>query len=264
MSQHSLYIQESGDTDAPTIIFLHALGTTSWMWDEQVTALQDFHCLVPDLHGHGRSNHMPYKSMTATATDIVEIIRQRANGGKAHLVGLSYGAMVGLEVLRIASEIVDHALLSGISVLPIPNMWVMRLMSPLLSVFIKSDFALKQNAQALRIPDALYTEYKAGALMTNRKAFANIMRDSGDTRIPTNAHIIDCPTLVVAGENEHELILQSIALLADALPNAQSAIAPQVGHGWSIEAPDLFSAMIRTWITTAPLPDALQVKRVPA
>jgi hypothetical protein len=34
-------------------------------------------------------------------------------------------------------------------------------------------------------------------------------------------------------------------------------VARGVGHNWSFEAPDRFTAMVRAWITDAPLPPGL-------
>ena len=42
------------------------------------------------------------------------------------------------------------------------------------------------------------------------------------------------------------------------MPNAQGRLAPGLGHGWNVEAPDLFNAMVRAWITGRPLPGQLQ------
>ncbi|MGD2050630.1 MAG: hypothetical protein PVH03_14110 [Chloroflexota bacterium] len=33
---------------------------------------------------------------------------------------------------------------------------------------------------------------------------------------------------------------------------------PGLGHGWNVEAPDLFNAMVRAWIVDTPLPYRLQ------
>ena len=44
-----LYIKETGQDNQETIIFLHGGGLAGWMWEEQVKAFNDYHCLVPDL-----------------------------------------------------------------------------------------------------------------------------------------------------------------------------------------------------------------------
>ncbi len=57
-----LHLRVSGSPDQPAIVFLHALATSGWMWGEQTNSLQDFHCIVPDLPGHGDSRATSWRS----------------------------------------------------------------------------------------------------------------------------------------------------------------------------------------------------------
>ena len=50
-----LFVHESGDPAGPPIVFLHGGGLSGRMWQPQVDALREFHCLAPDLPEHGRS-----------------------------------------------------------------------------------------------------------------------------------------------------------------------------------------------------------------
>ena len=53
----SLYVQETGTPGAPTVVFLHGVGTSGWMWEKQIAALTDFHCLnvdLPPTAGYGK------------------------------------------------------------------------------------------------------------------------------------------------------------------------------------------------------------------
>ncbi len=63
----SLYVNESGVRGAPSIVFLHGVGTSGWMWEKQIAALSDFHCLNVDLPGHGKSNNVTWVSLADTA-----------------------------------------------------------------------------------------------------------------------------------------------------------------------------------------------------
>ena len=57
----SLATQVSGPAGAPTILFLHGFGTSSWMWADQVEALSvDLRCVTVDLPGFGRSRAVPW------------------------------------------------------------------------------------------------------------------------------------------------------------------------------------------------------------
>ncbi|MBE9100876.1 alpha/beta fold hydrolase [Vacuolonema iberomarrocanum] len=92
----SLHIEKSGNPSAPAIVFSHALGTSDWMWHQQVELLNDdFYCITPDLPSHGKSNRIPWQSFSETARLIAQLIQEHTPPVKAHVVGLSLGAYTG-------------------------------------------------------------------------------------------------------------------------------------------------------------------------
>jgi pimeloyl-ACP methyl ester carboxylesterase len=87
--------REAGAAGGPAIIFLHASGTTGAMWEDEMTRLADrFHCLAPDLPGHGDSGEHPWRSLSDTADRIAQLVLAQASGERVHLVGLSLGGAV--------------------------------------------------------------------------------------------------------------------------------------------------------------------------
>ncbi len=254
----SLYVYQSGTASAPAIIFLHAIGTSGWMWQQQDAALHEFHCLVPDLPGHGQSARQPWVSLAATAMEIANVIRQRTAHGQAHIVGLSLGSYVGLQLMSAQPDVVDHVVLSGLNVLPLPHLFWMNVLGMVLLPVLKTDRMIRLNATALRVPDEAYTGYRHAARQMSRRAYLRASGDAGRFQLPRNLAAVACPTLVVAGEHEHALIHQSLGVVTQALPNAHARLAPGVGHGWSGENPTLFAQTIWAWITNAPLPAELR------
>ena len=117
-----LSVRECGPPTAPTICFLHGGGISGWMWGPQVEALQNtYHCLVPDMPEHGLSAAVRPFSIADTARRIAEVIRERAHGGRAHVIGLSEGAQVTVQLLGSAAEVVDHAIISNALLYPLPG-----------------------------------------------------------------------------------------------------------------------------------------------
>ena len=54
-----LYVRETGSPTNPAIVFLHASPLSGRMWLPQLERLTEFHCLAPDLPGHGQSASLP-------------------------------------------------------------------------------------------------------------------------------------------------------------------------------------------------------------
>lgn len=133
----TLYVNEIGNLSAPSILFIHGIGVAGWMWKQQIATFPDYHCLNVDLPGHGKSNHVPWVSLADTADQIASIIRERATNGKAHIVGLSLGGHVGLAVLERHPEVVDHAVISGVTDGPMPNQMWLKPQTALMSFLLK-------------------------------------------------------------------------------------------------------------------------------
>ena len=71
------------------------------MWQEQIAELRGaYHCLAPDLPEHGGSMAVTPFSIAGCAQQIADLIQERAQGGKAHVVGLSLGAQVAVAPAR--------------------------------------------------------------------------------------------------------------------------------------------------------------------
>ena len=77
-----LYIKETGKNNDETIIFLHGGGIAGWMWDKQVEAFQDYHCIIPDLPEHGKSIEVKPFTMQSAADMIIDIIKNQSHKKK--------------------------------------------------------------------------------------------------------------------------------------------------------------------------------------
>lgn len=256
-TRSQLHLTAAGTPGAPTVLLLHAVATSSWMWNQQVELLGNFHLLIPDLPGHGASNTVPWRSLDDTVERLAELVARNAQGDRAHLVGLSLGAYVGLRLMERFPERVNRAVLSGVNVLPFPNARVVGMMGYLMLPFLKTDVFLKANARGLRIPDSHFAGYRQSAKAMSRRAYLSIGRELMSFGPPADPGHITSPTLVVAGEREQPLIRASVPRLVAALPDARGYVVPSVGHGWSGEAPELFAQTVRAWVTGGPLPEGL-------
>ena len=258
----TLYVEETGTPGAPSIIFIHAVATSSWMWQPQTALLADYHYLAVDLPGHGRSNQQQWLSLSKTAATIASIIQCRATNARAHIVGLSLGGYVGLQLLNDHPKLVGSTIVSGVNVIAHPMMKAIQLLGPLLGLSIKTNAMLRANARALHVPPHLYEAYAHEARLMTRQAFLQASADAANFTLPGGLESVTSPTLALAGANEHALILQSLPLIAGALRHSAAYTVPAAGHGWNGELPGLFSDTVRAWVSGQPLPEKLM--EVPA
>ncbi|MBZ0306552.1 MAG: alpha/beta hydrolase, partial [Anaerolineae bacterium] len=254
----SLYVHETGTAGASSVVFLHGAGTSGWMWEKQIAALADFHCLNVDLPGHGKSNHITWVSLKDTADQIAAIIQEYATNGRAHIVGLSLGGYIVLALLEHYTDLLDHVIMSGVTVEPIPNR---RLLTPqlwLMSAVVKRRWLVNMQAKLLHLSPEMQAAFAENLQAMSMQAYRRIAEEVVLFHISPALRQVNTPTLVVAGGNESKIITQAVGTISAMMPNAQGRLAPGCGHGWNVEAPDLFNTMIRAWITDKPLPHVLQ------
>ncbi|MCE7946932.1 MAG: alpha/beta fold hydrolase [Chloroflexi bacterium CFX4] len=255
----SLHVQEYGNPNAPSLVFLHALGFSSWMWTAQIEALQsDFHCLTIDLPANGESYRTEWQSFRHTADLIAPIIQQRTAQGKAHLIGLSLGGYAALHMLAAYPDLLESVLVSGVTAHPFKPVWrwITAVTVPLMTWRPLATFNARIMGRLMQLPPEVAPLYLRDAQRASRRSYARVYAEVLTFEAaPSAAHK---RLLVVAGDQEVRTIQESLRTFA-AFPNTQAALVPKAHHAWNGEQPELFTEMIRAWVNYADLPSALQV-----
>lgn len=252
-----LSIKETGPANAPTIVFLHGGGVSSWMWEPQIERLGDYHCLVPDLPEHGQSAGVKPFSILDTVARVNELIRRRAHGKRAHVVGLSLGGQITAALLAVAPEVVDHALLSGTLVRPVPGVRLVNALVKLYKPFKDLDFMIRANMQPLGLPEKYFAQVKEDTRLMTADGLAHVFTENMRFSPPSGLSRANVPTLVMAGQKEYDVMRKSACDLVKMMPKAKAYLAPNVGHAWNIQNPELFNRTLRAWMTDQPLPPEL-------
>jgi pimeloyl-ACP methyl ester carboxylesterase len=163
----ALFMQELGPAKAPTIVFLHG-GVGGWMWKPQTAQLkEEYHLLVPDLPEHGQSVNVTPLTLQNAAAQVAELIRARAHGGHAHVVGLSLGAQTTIELLSQSPELIDRAIASGPLMRPLPGIGTTNLMAKMYWPFRNATWLVKWNMKGLGVPDEYFERCVRGLLDRN-------------------------------------------------------------------------------------------------
>ncbi len=186
-----LSVRECGPDSAPTICFLHGGGISGWMWHPQVEALQDsYHCLVPDLPEHGLSAEVGPFTIADAAHRVAELIRERGHGGHAHVIGLSEGAQITVQLLGTMPEIVDHAIVSSALVHPVPGVGLLgpRVFALIFRLFVapfqRADWYAHLNMRGYALPKQYFPEVREDIRRMTADSFAHIYLENQRFRIP--------------------------------------------------------------------------------
>lgn len=256
----NLFYDETGMENDQTIIFLHAEGFSGWMWDEQREYFKDYHCIIPDLPEHGRSNGVKPFTVQSAAEMVMDIIGEHADG-RVNLVGISLGAQIVIHILSNAPEIVDHALISGAYVQSMSNNEsISKLLNHLLNVYgpVKNtDFFIKAYMRMYNMPKPYFEKFKRSTYQIGNHSIERILKQNMYFKLPESIEEDDTKLLVMAGEKDYEIIKESSRNIVNKFPNARGAMALKTGHLWNLESSNNFNIILRAWLNNDPIPETM-------
>ena len=256
----NLKTDEYGQAGSPTILFLHGLGVSSWMWQEQIESLQaNYHCLTVDLPGNGESYQAEWRSFADTAVSLANIIRKQATNGQSHVVGLSLGGYSALHLLADFPELVLSSVVSGVTIRPFPDTMMYKLLPRIVSRTTGWNVMISLMTKMMQLPDEVQPLYRRDSKRLTAQTINRIYDEVLNFTLPTGLRQQSPKLLAVAGEKEAKLVLETLPDFHQ-LETAVTATVPNARHGWNGEYPELFTEMIEAWFEERPLPAALQIK----
>lgn len=269
-----LNLEEYGKDNKESILFLHGGGAGAWMWKKVIPLLSDFHCLVPDLPEHDHSADVKPFTLDKASELMTKIIAEKSHGGSAHIVGLSLGAQLGVQMLSDSTQKIKSAFLSSPMLKPafgsnlgFYNESILRWAHRLFMQPLKNwDWWIQLNMKySAGIPQDFFQDFKRVFQSMSEDAFARIMSAGMNFRLPAGLKRVTTRVLVTVGNREYRAMQESAKMLAAALPNAHSFVVSTdrhhnlaESHNWAISTPDLFATCLKAWISGSQLPDELQ------
>ncbi len=256
MTENNLFLYESGSPEKPAILFLHASPLSGRMWQPQLAALTEFHCLAPDLPEHGRSSEIRPFDMDDTVARLSRLVRTSTPKGCAHVVGLSFGGVVAQAMMTQAPEVVEHVILSGTAARGGKTFqtilkWYLAANKPVLKIIPMSWIAALFCLQ-FGIP----TQYKQMMAEDLQKLGMDaltsfILKTYANIVTPPKFH---APVLVVIGSKETIAARIMARRLIHQMPDARGVVAPGGTLVWNLQKPELFNSLVRAWLADQPLP----------
>ncbi len=248
----------------PTIVFLHGIGSTRRVWDEQLRALSHrFRCIALEYRGYGESQVPPSESLAEGAADAQAITRNAyardtiavldaAGVAKGHLCGVSLGGIVALETYRhrryrVASLILcdtfayypggAQRMVERISMLDETGMQgFAQSASP---GILKSDALPEQLESVGRQMSSIPLEvYKASTRATWMGDYRSLLPD------------IEVPVLVVWGERDESIAPRALSQeIADGISTCSGVqVIPDAGHVPNLDNPARFDAVVGAFV----------------
>jgi pimeloyl-ACP methyl ester carboxylesterase len=239
-----------------TVLFLHGIGTTSGMWKDQVQQLTEFNCVAPDLPGHGTATGRPWVSLEATTAEVIALIEATPEK-RAHVVGLSLGGAVAIELMSTRPDLVDRAIVDGAAGISWRLAPLLVGGIALISPLLHTRPFMRLLAHVLSVGSPRRKGFYAEIRLVDSGSFRHAVRDALAARL-RNAAAIRGPVLLVAAQYDVGAARVSNATLARDLRDASAWYVPRLWHAWVGTNPELHRAMVRAFLTGGPLPGGLE------
>lgn len=233
------------------IVFLNGVMMNTDTWHSQAQALQhSYNILLSDFRGQGRSSKpdIPY-SFEMHADDLKKLLDDLGIE-KAHFVGTSYGAEVGMHfalrypqsvkslVLATAVSESDYLLKQKIETWKIAAKHALKLGKQAKFDFFHTCAPLNFSSEYLEKHPNFIDDMSSVLAATQDNwftAFIRLCECFQQLDITKELNKIDIPTLIIAAEYDDLKTVRYSSILSNEIKNSESVIVMNAGHSMVIE-----------------------------
>ncbi len=240
------------------LLLVHGFPLDHTMWTAQIEGLSDCcRVIAPDLRGFGRSDVSDGTlTMAQMADDLAAMLDALNVNEPVVFCGLSMGGYVAWEFFRRHRDRVRGLILCDTrAVCDAPKVAQTRretatkVLAEGPQLLVDSMIPKLFGESTVANKPELIEQTQRVMMGTAPQGIAAASRGMADRvdatlLLPT----IDCPTLVVVGEEDAISTVEEMRMFAQAIPEAQFAEIADAGHMSPIEAPDAVNTMIHRFV----------------
>jgi pimeloyl-ACP methyl ester carboxylesterase len=245
--------RESGGKDAPALVLLHGIGSTSSGWRLQYGPLGErFRVIAWDAPGYGGSAPLageapPVEAYARALAGLLDAL-----GVRAAIVGTnSWGTPTGVAFARLYPQRVRALVLGG----PAAGWGHEPPAERERRAAARIERVTQLGMRKMREEDAAdlvapgtraeVLEWVKGAEGLNPAGYAQAVRMLAAADVPREIAAVRCPVTVVSGELDRRTPPETNAKrIVAAAPNATLQVVPKCGHLPHLEYPEAFNAAV--------------------
>jgi pimeloyl-ACP methyl ester carboxylesterase len=298
---HTAVDPSDGQVATATILFIHGAFSSRGEWDLVVPFLgtaskENYHLLLPDLlcHGEAKGEQQPGDSSSQdenrddrqshagfsvrhSSKLLAHLIRQKAIGGRAKIVGLSLGAILAIDLASTFPDVVDEAVfVSGYEVFPALSssglapygLWMMKRIenaAPRSLVKWLMDGADIHGGSDSEEPKSQSEVKHNGSSLALCRDIVAAISGSGSGQgwppqpWPARTLIVVAGKRGILPSNDHPEDAKKLAGIGRELNADTVAMThPLMRHPWNIQDPKLFAETTCAWFERRPIPDGFE------
>lgn len=240
----------------PLVLLPGFVGDGRATWSHQLDALSDeFTVVAWDPPGSGHSSDPPdsfrltdYADCLARFVDVLEL-------GRAHLAGLSFGGALALQLCGSYPHLVSTLVLAG-GYAGWAGSFAPEIAAERLTLSLQvADLPPQQFVAALlpsmfstSAPEAAVRAFADSVAQVHPAGFRVMARSMAESDLRGLLGSIDVPTLLLQAELDIRAPRQVADALRRAIPTSTLVVLPGTGHVSSVEAPELFTQEVRSFL----------------
>ena len=257
---HGLRIAYERAGSGPPLVLLHGfVGDGRSTWSSQIDSLSGEYTVVAwDAPGAGQSSDPPEWFRLPDYGDCLAAFVGALQLDRPHLVGLSFGGALALELFRrhpnIPRTLVLASAYAGWSGSLDPKEVQERLRLSL----ARADFQPGPFAESMipsmfagSVSEEAVDRFAASLRAFKPAGFRAMSLSSAEADLRDVLPRINVPTLLLYGGDDVRAPLPVARALHSAIPGSRLVVMPGVGHVSSVEAPALFNRIVRNFLRTA-------------
>lgn len=249
---------EFGSSKRP-LVFLHGHGFDRSMWDYQRQALRGSNRIITyDLRGHGRSEKPAtgygLEDEIKDLGDLLDVVK----APKAHLIGLSRGGRVALGFAATHPGRVASIITMGAGYDMVRHAPDFAEQNAQIVATLKAEGLRAAKAYRMGLP--IFAPAVAKEEVSVRMDHLTLSYTGAhwlDENPPTDPSLVDmvsaitAPALIMVGDQDLPGFQACADELAEKIPGAEKRIVPGVGHMMNLEAPEIITEAVGSFVAKA-------------
>jgi len=246
-----LYYELHGPVDGEVLVLSNGImmSTASWIYQTRVLS-KYMRVLLYDCRGMWRSEHPdgPY-SMEQHADDLAALL-EALDIPKAHIGGISYGSEISMVfALKYPEKTKSLIIIDGVSeVRPFLRAqtypWKLAAERKDPELLYWTSVTLNFSAEYVAATQSATAEAIKRFSAIDLKSFAEMMSAFYNIDITNELSRINCPTLVVIGEEDRIKGREYAQLIAEKIENSEFVVVPGAGHALCLDKPDPLNTLL--------------------
>ncbi|KAK5653255.1 hypothetical protein OQA88_9154 [Cercophora sp. LCS_1] len=241
-----------------TLLLLHGLLSSHLEYAHVTPHLPTYHLLIPDLPGHSRSSHLAPSTIPHITNTIATLIRTHAHNGRAHIIGLSMGGFVALDLAHRYPELCQSLFVTGAA--PFEGAFAFIARRPWIA------YGIMWVMDSL--PDGVYwwlckrngmVRHEELRVEMRRNRRWGVVREVYGSILgigwETVREIQGVRCLCVAGGKQDDLgSTRRVGEVWRANGIGKAVVVREALHAWDLQMPEVFARGVRAWVEEGALP----------